>query len=122
MGEPPEKQPDRTDRGDDIAERQDRKVVLATKQYHRGHAAQKAAVKRHAALPQFKDLGGVLDEERQVVEQHIAGAAADDDADRHPQDKILPLPPRDPRPPPPHSSFLHPPPPPNPPPTLPPPT
>src|SRR6267378_4029725 len=45
---------------------------------------EETAVKRHATFPQFKNLGGMLDEEWQVVEQHIAGAAADDDPDRHP--------------------------------------
>src|SRR6202022_3520765 len=88
VGEAPEKQPDRADRGGDIAERQDRKMVLAAEQYPRGHAAEEAAMKRHAALPQLKDLGGMLDEEREIVEQHVAGAAAGDYADRDPQGQI----------------------------------
>ncbi len=95
VGEPPEKQPDRADPGGDIAERQDRKIVLAAEQYHRGHAAQKAAMERHAALPQLKNLSGMLDEEREIVEQHVAGAAAEDDADRDPQDEIVELRQRD---------------------------
>src|SRR4051812_21792981 len=75
VGQPPEKQSDRPDRGGDIAERQDWEVVLPAKQYHRGDAAQEAAVKRHAALPQFENLGGMLNEKRKIVEQHVAGAA-----------------------------------------------
>ena len=31
----------------------------------------------------------MLDEERQVVEQHVAGAAAEDDAERHPQHEVV---------------------------------
>src|SRR3984893_15251394 len=46
-------------------------------------------MKRHAALPQFEDLGGMLDEERKIVEQHIAGAATEDDADRDPENEII---------------------------------
>jgi hypothetical protein len=48
-------------------------------------------MERHAALPQFKNLGRMLDEERQIVEQHVAGAAAEDDADRDPQDEVVEL-------------------------------
>ena len=69
--------------------------MLPTEQDHRGHAAQKAAMKRHAALPQFEDFGGVLKEEREIVEQHIAGAATEDDADRHPENEIVHLRQRD---------------------------
>ena len=68
---------------------------LPAEQHHRGDAAEKAAMERHAALPQFEDLGGMLDEERQIVEQHIAGAAAEDDADRDPEDEIVHLQQRD---------------------------
>src|SRR5260221_12082110 len=95
IGYPPEKQSDRSDRGGDIAERQDRKVVLAAEQYHRGDAAQKAAMERHAALPQFENLARMLDEERQIVEQYIAGASAQDDADCNPENKIVHLQQRD---------------------------
>ena len=56
-------------------------LLRRAEQHHRGDAAEEAAVERHAALPQFENLGRVLDEERQIVEQHIAGAAAEDDAD-----------------------------------------
>src|SRR5258707_13462135 len=91
IGQPPEKQPDRADRGGDVAQRQDRKVVLPAEQYHRRDAAQEAAMERHAALPQLENLVGMLDEERQIVEQHVAGAAAEDDADLDPKDKVVEL-------------------------------
>ncbi len=38
---------------------------------------------------QLEDLGGMGDEEIEIVEQHIAGAAADNDADRHPEDEVV---------------------------------
>ena len=51
IGEPAQKQSDWSDRGGDVAEREDRDVMLAAEQYDRRDAAQKAAVERHAALP-----------------------------------------------------------------------
>ena len=53
------------------------------------HAAEEAAVERHAAFPHFDDFGRMLGKVRQVVEQHVAGASAEDDAERHPQDEIV---------------------------------
>ena len=43
-------------------------------------------------MPPFhtsKISSGMLDEVRQVVEQDVADAAAEDDAERHPQDEIV---------------------------------
>ena len=57
--QPPEQQPDRRDGAGDVAERQDRNAAPAREQHHREHAADEAAVKRHAALPQLHDLGRV---------------------------------------------------------------
>ena len=48
-----------------------------------------AAVERHAALPHFENLERMSGELRQVVEQHIADAAAEHDAERHPEDEIV---------------------------------
>ena len=55
----------------------------------RDDAAEEAAMERHAALPHLEDLERVLEEVRQVVEQDVADAAAEDDAERHPQDEIV---------------------------------
>ncbi len=68
---------------------------LQAEQHHRGDAAEKAAVERHAAFPQFENLGRMLDEEGEIVEQHVAGAAAEDDADRDPEDEVVHLHQRD---------------------------
>ena len=43
-------------------------------------------------MPPFhscEDLERMRDEMRQVVEQHVAGAAAEDDAERHPEDEVV---------------------------------
>ena len=54
--------------------------MSAAEQNYRRDAAHEAAVKRHATVPELKDLGRMVDEEIQIIEQHIADAAADDDA------------------------------------------
>ena len=69
--------------------------MLAAEQYDRRDAAQKTAVERHSPLPQFKDLGRMLNEESQIVEQHVTGAASEDDAQCDPEDKIVDLRQRD---------------------------
>jgi hypothetical protein len=52
-------------------------------------------VERHAALPELKYLHRMLHEVAEIVEQHIAGAAAEDDAQRHPQHVVVELRDRD---------------------------
>ena len=89
IGDAAEEQPDRPDRAGDVAERQDRNAALAREQHHGDHAAGEAAVERHAAVPQLHDLERMRGEMRQIVEQHVAGAAAEDDAERHPQHEIV---------------------------------
>lgn len=95
IGDSAEQQPDRGDGGGDVAKRQDRDLVAIGKPHHRDDAAEEAAMERHAAFPQFEDRGGMIDEEGQVVEQHVAGAAAEDDAERDPQDEVVDLHQRD---------------------------
>src|SRR5665213_365045 len=91
ISDAPEEQPDRADRGGDVAQREDRNAVAPAEQDHRGDAAQEAAMKRHAALPQLEDLERMLDEEGKIIEQHIAGAAAEDDPERDPKNEIVEL-------------------------------
>ena len=85
----PRNSPIGADRADDVAERQDRDAAPAREQHHRDHAAEEAAVERHAALPQLHDLERVRGEIGRIVEQHVAEPAAEDDAERHPQDEIV---------------------------------
>ena len=56
---------------------------------HGDDAAEEAAMERHAAVPELQDLQRVRGEMRRVVEQHIADAAAEDDAERHPEDEVV---------------------------------
>ena len=89
VGKAPEEQPDRRDRAGEVAERQDRDAAAPREQDDRDHAAEEAAVEGHAALPDLDDLGRVRGEVRRVVEQHVADAAAEDDAERHPDDEVV---------------------------------
>src|SRR5262245_61958881 len=89
IGEAAEQQPDRCDRTGDVAQGQHRHSAYRGKAYDGGDAAEKPAMKRHAAFPDLEDLQRVRDEIRQIVEQHVAGASSKDDAERHPKDEIV---------------------------------
>ena len=52
-------------------------------------AAEHAAVERHAAGPQLENLERVRGEMRKIVEQHVADAAAEDDAERDPDNEVV---------------------------------
>src|SRR5579864_2481801 len=88
IGDAAEKQTDRPYRATQIAERQSRNVSAPCKQNDSDRAAGDAAVERHAAVPDLKDLHRMFGEMRQVIEQHIADAAPQDDAERDPDDEI----------------------------------
>src|SRR6266508_2765870 len=53
------------------------------------HAAEKTAVKRHAALPELKRLERVCGEISRIVKQHVAEPPAQDDTERLPQHEII---------------------------------
>src|SRR6202043_2558911 len=89
IGDAAEEQSDRTDRGDDVAERQHRNATLEREGDDGDDAAGDAAMKRHATVPQFENLPRMLDEMRKIVEQYVAGAAAEDDAEGDPDDEIV---------------------------------
>ena len=106
IGDAAEEQADRPDRAGNVAEREDRNAALAREQHHRDDAAGEAAVERHAALPQLHDLDRVGGKERKVIEQHVADAAAEDDAERHPDHEIVEVDERSSAPGPPHKRSL----------------
>src|SRR5258708_32904760 len=84
-----EQDPDRRDCTGNVAERQHGELAYRGKADDGDDTAEKTAMKRHAAIPDLENLQRVLDEMRQIVEQHIAGASAQDDAERHPQNEIV---------------------------------
>src|SRR5438067_5401784 len=62
---------------------------MAREQDDGEHAAEKAAVKGHAALPELEALQRVCGEIARIVKQHVADAPAQDNAERHPQHEIV---------------------------------
>src|SRR6266481_3354525 len=89
VGEAAEQDPDRRNRTCNVAERKHREFAYRGKNHDGDDTAEKTPMKRHAAIPDLENLQRVLDEMRQIVEQHIAGASAQDDAERHPKDEIV---------------------------------
>src|SRR5262249_38656123 len=84
VGNAAEEQPDRSGRAGDIAERENGNSAMTREQHAGQHAAEKAAVKRHAAVPELENFNGMRGEIAWVVEQHVADAPAENDAERHP--------------------------------------
>src|SRR5215471_697616 len=89
IGEADEKDPRWSSRTGEVAERQEGYAALPGEQYDRKHAAKKAAVERHASFPHLHDLGWMLDEVAEVIEEHITRTAAQNDAERDPQDEVV---------------------------------
>src|SRR5579885_3407053 len=62
---------------------------MPTEQNERRDDAEPAAMKRHAAMPQRSDLQGMRCVVVEIVEEDIAGAAAEHDAERRPYEEIV---------------------------------
>ena len=89
IGDAAEKDPDRSRRAGDVAERKDGQAAMTREQDDGEHAAEKAAVKRHAALPELKRLQRVCGEISRIVKQHVAEPSAQDDTERNPQHEVI---------------------------------
>src|SRR5262249_6375127 len=89
IGDPTKEMADRIDRTDYIAKGEDRNAAVSRKQYDRDNHAGEAAVERHATLPGLNDLSGMGSEIRGTIEQHIADAAAEQNAGGCPHHKIV---------------------------------
>ena len=89
VGEAPEEQAEGHRRRDHVDQRPDRNLPRSGEEDHGEDRAEEAAVERHAAVPERDDLRRVLGEARQVVDEHVADAAADDDAERAPDDEVV---------------------------------
>ena len=62
---------------------------MAREQDHRKHAADKAAVERHPSLPHLEAFQRIFGEIGRVVEKDVADAAAQNDAQRDPENEIV---------------------------------
>ena len=64
-------------------------MLQLRKQNNRDNHARETAVERHAAIPRLNDLDGMGSKMRGIVEQHIADAAAADNAESRPRHEIV---------------------------------
>jgi hypothetical protein len=92
VGDPDKAKPDRNACGHDIEQAPGRNAARAGKQHHCQDRAEHAAVKRHAALPNGQNVERIGEIALQVVEQDVADAPAEDDAERRPRRENRPDP------------------------------
>ena len=76
------------DRGDQIQAAQQSPALLVGKPQYRKHQPYHATMEGHAAIQRVDDLARILKIIGQVVKQHVAGAAADDDGEHGPEGKV----------------------------------
>ena len=89
VGDAAKEQADRDRLGDDVGKREQRQLAGTGEQQDRDGHAERAAVERHAAMPQVERLERVIDVIAGLVEQHVADAAAEHDAERRPYQEIV---------------------------------
>src|SRR5215469_6038807 len=89
IGNSAKKQPDRHRLDDDVGKGEQADSAGAREEYDGERDAERAAMKRHAAAPDIERLYRVSEVISRVVEQHVADAAAEDDAERRPDEKIV---------------------------------
>ena len=95
IADPPGGQSERHQRGDEVGDVEPGDPVLARPQTHGGEDAEEATVKRHATLPDGKDLQRVSQVVAGLVEQHLPQAAADDHAEHAVEQQVVQLPDRE---------------------------
>ena len=93
IGEPAEEQPERRAARDIIGDAQRRQAVAPREPQDADHRAQRAAVERHAALPQLQRPQR-LAQHGGIVEQDIGDPAAQNDAERRVEHEIVGMAPR----------------------------
>ncbi len=91
VGEAAEEEADRGGGRDGVADAEDGQAVAQREADDAGGDAEKAAVEGHAALPDGKDFRGMGGEVRRLVEEDVAEAPAEDDAEDHPGEQVVGL-------------------------------
>src|SRR5262249_25993776 len=89
IGDAAEKQSDRRYGCSYVAERQYRNAAMERKQHDGENAAGYAAMERHAAIPELQNFKRIGGEMSKIVEQHITNPAAENDAERDPDDEVV---------------------------------
>ena len=91
VGEAAEEQADRRHDRHQVGQHEGIGLVAEREDQDGGDHAQQPAMERHAAFPQGQDRQRVLEIEARLVEQHVAEPAAQDDAQRRPQQEVVDL-------------------------------
>src|SRR6476660_10408209 len=82
IGDAAEKDSDRPGGAGEVTQRKNGETAVAGEQDDRQHAAEKAAVERHPALPELQALQRMRDAIAGLVEQHVAEPSAENDPER----------------------------------------
>ena len=84
-----EAQAERDRRRDHVNQGPDRNPARTGEKHHGEDRAEKAAMERHAAMPEGDDLDRVVGEAGQIVEEDVADATAKNDAERSIDDEVV---------------------------------
>ena len=89
IGAAAEEQADRRGAGDEIDQRQEGDLLGAAEEQEGEDGAEHAAMEGHAAFPQAQYMRGMLNIIVRFVEEHIADAAAEHDAEHRPYHHVV---------------------------------
>src|SRR3954454_1642235 len=92
IGEPAEEQAEGHAAGDVIVDPQPRQFLLARQIEDSERGADHSAVERHSAVPQLQYLDRVLKILAEIVRQHVADAAAENDPERGIEYEVVGMP------------------------------
>ena len=95
IGDAAEKQPDRDRLGNDVGKGKERYSAPPSKQDDRDRHAERAAMERHAAMPYEERLDRMIEIILGFIEQNVADAPAEHDAERRPHQEVVDIAPRD---------------------------
>src|SRR6516162_1317978 len=87
--DPAKEEPDGDRLGDDVGEREERDFAGAGEPHDGDRHPERAAVERHAAMPDVKRLKRMKDIVAGFIEEDVTNAPAEDDAERRPYEEVV---------------------------------
>src|SRR5579875_2583494 len=91
IGQAAEEEADRHGAADGVADHEEREAIAPAEEEQRQHDAEQAPVERHAAMPEGEDLAGMGEIIARLIEEHIADASPEDDAEGAPEHEVVHL-------------------------------
>src|SRR5438552_1700834 len=88
IADPPGAETERTERCGKIGHGEETALGTPRVVPHRGDDAEEPAMERHATVPQREYLQRMLREVNEVIEEHVAQAAAENDAERDVEEHV----------------------------------